>query len=72
MHGCVTTEQVVIVVDAALGGNITGLKAWHAMREAFKDGRPLSLREFEQFSENLEDLVCDPTGGLIVRNLGNS
>jgi hypothetical protein len=72
MHGHVTTEQVVTVVDAALKGNITGLKAWHAMREAFKDGRPLSVREFEAFSESLEDLVCDPMGGLIVRNLGRS
>jgi hypothetical protein len=70
VHGCVTMPQVVTVVDAALTGNITGLKAWHAMREAFKDGRPLSLGEFERFSESLEDLECDRTGGLIVRNLG--
>ena len=72
MHGFVGTQQVVVVVDAALNGNVTGLKAWHAMREAFKEGRPLNVHEFELFSESLEDLVCDPLGGLIVRNLGNS
>jgi hypothetical protein len=72
VHGLVCTWQVVTVVDAALAGNVTGLKAWHAMREAFKDGRPLNVHEFEAFSESLEDLVCDPMGGLIVRNLGHT